>query len=53
MSGSNLNMLLDTFTVELHKLNDWLLNNKLVINVDKTQFMLFTKRKVEDDNLIY
>ena len=33
MSGSNLNMLLDTFTVELHKLNDWLLNNKLVIYI--------------------
>ena len=30
---------------ELQKINLWLLRNKLTLNVDKTKFMIFHKRK--------
>ena len=37
---------LDDLTALLNNLKEWLLNNKLTINTDKTKLMLFTPRPV-------
>ena len=51
MSSNNLTDLVKIFNDELIKLNDWLINNRLVLNTNKTQFMLFTKKKTETEDV--
>ena len=44
-SDSDLNTTLNTIKEEFSKVLDWLLANKLIINLQKTHLMLFTNRK--------
>ena len=44
-SDSNLNTTLNTLKEEFTKVLDWLLANKLIINLQKTHLMLITNRK--------
>ena len=43
-SGTNLNILTNELEKELEKVLDWLLANKLIINLTKTHSMLFTNK---------
>ena len=45
-SDSNLNTTLNTLKEEFTKVLDWLLANKLIINLQKTHLMLITNRKI-------
>ena len=47
-SDSNLNTTLNTLKEEFTKVLDWLLANKLIINLQKTHIMLFTNRARPD-----
>ena len=47
LSGPNLNTLTQLIEIELGKVLDWLLANKLIINLTKTHTMLFTNKKEE------
>ena len=51
MSNKDLPSLINLFNNELMKLNNWLVNNKLVLNIKKSQFILFTNRKFDDNDL--
>ena len=46
-SGPNLEVLTNEIERELEKVLDWLLANKLIINLTKTHTMLFTNKRVE------
>ena len=46
-SGSNLDTIKNEIETELEKVLDWLLANKLIINLSKTHSMLFTNKRVE------
>ena len=46
-SGPNLEILTNEIETELEKVLDWLLANKLIINLNKTHSMLFTNKRVE------
>ena len=46
-SGPNLNVLTNELERELNKVLDWLLANKLIINLSKTHSMLFTNKRVD------
>ena len=58
-SDSDLNNTLDTIKTEFTKVLDWLLANKLIINLQKTHIMLFTNRQrpesislnIDDNNI--
>ena len=47
MTHDDPHTLMENFNQELQKLFDWLLVNKLVLNVNKTKYMVFTKRNIE------
>lgn len=49
----NLNDLFDTVNTELEKIRIWFQSNKLTLNVSKTKFMIFTKkrRKINTEGL--
>ena len=49
MTHDDPHTLMENFNQELEKLFDWLLVNKLVLNVNKTKYMVFTKRNVAHD----
>ena len=44
-SGKDLETIIKTIESELTKIFDWLLCNKLIINLNKTHFMLFTNKR--------
>ena len=44
-SGSNLNSLIDIINSELISVNNWLKANKLSLNVEKTSYIVFTRKK--------
>ena len=46
MSHENINILLVQFNNELKKVNSWLSLNKLSVNISKTQYMIFTNKKI-------
>ena len=46
-SGPNLETITNEIENELEKVLDWLLANKLIINLNKTHSMLFTNKRVE------
>ena len=46
-NGSNLEILTNEIETEIEKVLDWLLANKLIINLNKTHSMLFTNKRVE------
>ena len=45
VSGKNLDHVIDTINIELAKLTDWLLANRLTLNIKKTHYIIFTKSK--------
>ena len=46
-SGTDLKILTNEIEKELAKVLDWLLANKLIINLSQTHSMLFTNKKVD------
>ena len=49
IEGDNESMLIDTLNIELEKLNIWLQANKLTINVSKSHYMIFHRRRRKID----
>ncbi len=45
LSDNNLKEMTETFNVELTKIHKWLQVNKLSINIDKTNYMIFRSKK--------
>ena len=45
LSGKDMNPLIDTLQLEFKKLYDWLLANKLTLNIAKTHFMIFHRAR--------
>ena len=45
LSHKNVNCLQSKLNLELHKINAWLNYNQLSLNVAKTNYILFTKKK--------
>ncbi len=45
LSGNNLKEMTETFNVEIKKIHKWLQVNKLSINIDKTNCMIFRSKK--------
>ena len=55
ISGKNPNDLVRDMNAEMHKVTQWLTVNKLSLNVKKTHFMLFRKKKLKvslDEELV-
>ena len=50
-SHDNVDSLQEIFNQELQSVTKWLKVNKLLINVSKTNFMIFTKKKCNLDNI--
>ena len=46
-----MNALFNVLNIELAALLEWLNANKLTLNVDKTFYMLFHRRRIKTDNL--
>ena len=51
ISGSDINAIFDVLNIELAALLEWLNANKLTLNVDKTFYMPFHRRRIKTDNL--
>ena len=51
MSHSDVQVLQHVFKQEVAKLFNWFLYNKLVLNCDKTKYMVFTNKKIDFDNV--
>ena len=52
-SHSNLNVLFDTVNSELNNISSWIKANKLSLNINKTSFMLFSKKVIHPPQPIY
>lgn len=48
-SGKNITELINTFEDELVKIDIWFQINKLSLNVSKTNFMIFSRKKIPED----
>ena len=51
ISGSDINALFDVLHIELASLLEWLNANRLTLNVEKTFYMLFHRKRIKTDNL--
>ena len=51
ISGSDINDLFDVLNIELASLLEWLNANRLTLNVEKTFYMLFHRKRIKTDNL--
>ena len=49
IQGDNESVLINTLNIELEKLNNWLQTNKLTINVSKSHYMIFHRRRRKID----
>ena len=49
IQGYNESVLINTLNIELEKLNIWLQTNKLTINVSKSHYMIFHRRRRKID----
>ena len=45
LNGKDINIIINTMQLELSKLYNWLLANKLTMNISKTHFMVFHRAK--------
>ena len=45
LNGKDIKIILNTMQLELTKLCNWLLANKLTLNISKTHFMVFHRAK--------
>ena len=52
LSDKNINSLYHRANTELHRLNTWVIANRLTINTDKTVAMLFSTRKIKNVPLL-
>ena len=52
MSGYNLTELCNEVCLELNAIDDWLKSNRLSLNIDKTQFMIYTHNNFNVDDCI-
>ena len=50
-SGSNLNELVRKINNELNKIQEWLCENKLSLNINKTNFMVFSPKSYLNENI--
>ena len=50
ISGHEINEIIDIMNLELNKIVTWLNINKLSLNIEKTQYMLFSSKKSKYDN---
>ena len=50
----NLKTLYEHVNIELHKISSWFMQNKLSLNVRKTNYILFTsnRQKIDTGNLV-
>uniref|UniRef100_A0A3B5QAJ9 Reverse transcriptase domain-containing protein n=1 Tax=Xiphophorus maculatus TaxID=8083 RepID=A0A3B5QAJ9_XIPMA len=51
-TGENIQQLSKVINTEIEKLQHWLKNNKLFVNLDKTKFMIFGNNKKQENNPI-
>ena len=51
LSSKNITYLYTTMNIELLNLTDWFRANKLSLNISKTNYMLFTYQKKQDNNI--
>ena len=51
MSHKDAYILQKTFNDELHCISDWLYMNKLTVNTKKTNFMIFTNKKIDVNHI--
>ena len=51
MSDVNLERLVTNFNIELDRISQWLCTNKLILNVKKTNYMIFTNRNINTDQV--
>ena len=47
--GNDLKTQCDSMSLELNKLNEWFAEYKLSLNISKTSFMIFSKRKIDSN----
>ena len=52
MSGSDLERLCEEVSEELQKVDEWMRANRLSLNVEKTNFMLFTHSRVDRNAVV-
>ena len=52
MSGSDLERLCEEVSQELQKVDEWMRANRLSLNVEKTNFMLFTHSHVDKNAVV-
>ena len=52
LSGSNLNQLCEDLRTELSKVHEWMKANRLSLNVEKTSFMLYTYKTINQDLIV-
>ena len=50
--GDDLKEVCETMSLELDKLSRWFQANKLSLNVSKTNFMIFSNKKCDDNHTI-
>ena len=51
LSGSNLNNLIDIANMDLLNIYDWVISNKLQLNIKKSNYMVFTRKLSETVNV--
>ena len=51
LNGKDIKIILNTMQLELTKLYNWLLANKLTLNISKTHFMVFHRAKHKNDKI--
>ena len=52
LSDDNIDSLISDFNAELTKINSWLISNKLVLNTNKTSYMIFSNRSINYDSIV-
>ena len=50
-SNDNLDTLIDVINTELVGVNDWLLSNRLTLNLTKSHFLIFSRRRFLQNNI--
>merc|ERR1712002_683678 len=48
-SHENIHTLCSDISADLHRVNEWLIDNNLTLNVSKTYYTIFSMRKVHDN----
>ena len=51
LEGNNLNAMQSRLNEELENISTWLKVNRLSLNIGKTQFMIFTRKNIRDEEI--